>query len=457
MTGANFSRLYEELMRKDFVAAAHSPLGHRPQTPDVKKKIESGRPFLPTAFLKGYVDPLSKQLEEVVAKLNEGKGPGPANVETVAGAIYQHTETDLQPRLRRFLAVVSDLYRSFLDADKRSSLNIALIETIPPLAVFQSDPTKGPFTLKCDEMRALTQGNIGVVSLPHTFANEPLFYGCLAHETGGHDVIHADPRLLQEMCDEAHSLFDGAELPWLGLLWDYWMDEASADVFGVLNVGPSLGLSTALLLSVFVPKLESKNPKQPALRHVSEVISDGNLDEHPTDILRLAVIEGAVGALRDLSPAIRQSYSRQLSELGEALVPKAAKIKLAGTAHAKSNRARIHKKKFNDTVPLARMQAAARLVGAMIATHPFAALDGHSIQDIETWDDTDEKAAVRIADRLQAGLPVVGLGDDARIVAGLTLAVLREPGGYKAASTLADHALDHSFAMDPYWRHASGP
>lgn len=449
-TEANFRKLYSALMEKDFVAGGNPPFGDPPKVSLIKEKIEAGKSFLPTAFLEGYADPLSRRLDSVIARLRASSGPGAVYIETVTGAVYQHADTGLQPALNRFLAVVSNLYQSFLDARKRSRLKLKLSETVPPLAAFQSDPTKGPFTWEYDKMAALIGGSIGVVSLPHTFAHEPLFYGCLAHETGGHDVIHADPDLLPEMRAAVQARFRKAEMDWLGLLWDYWMDEAAADIYGLLNMGPSFGLSTALFLSVFVPQLQKAGPKDPVLRHASEAGEDGSLDVHPTDILRLALIEGAVGSLQELSSVKRRSYVRRLSGLSEALAPKANTVGLTGTARVASGRLMT----FDHKVRLATMQETARQVGAMIATHPFSALGGHSIQDIETWDEADEEAAEAIAKRLQSGLPAAGFGDDAQILAGLTLAALRRPDGYETASAGANRALDHSFATDPYWGHA---
>src|SRR5258708_39988898 len=105
------------------------------------------------------------------------------------------------------MAVISDLYLSFLNKSQRKNLQIELTETLPPLAVYQSVATNGPFTITCDMVNRLTGGNVGVVSMPATFAGHPLFYGSLAHETGGHDVIHADHGLMQQLRDQCYLLF----------------------------------------------------------------------------------------------------------------------------------------------------------------------------------------------------------------------------------------------------------
>jgi len=60
-----------------------------------------------------------------------------------------------------------------------------------------------------------------------TFADLPVLYGSLAHETGGHDIIHADDGLLDELRARVRALFH-RDQAWLGVLWDYWMDEATS-------------------------------------------------------------------------------------------------------------------------------------------------------------------------------------------------------------------------------------
>jgi hypothetical protein len=95
--------------------------------------------------------------------------------------------------------------------------------------------------------------------------------------------------------------------------------------------------------------------------------------------------------------------------------------------------------------------AAARRVGQIIATSKLKALQGHSIQDIETWDDHDEEIAQAIANSITARQGIVGHGDDAQLLAGATLAVLRKSGLYDAAQDALNAALDDSYRKDPIW------
>jgi hypothetical protein len=97
------------------------------------------------------------------------------------------------------------------------------------------------------------------------------------------------------------------------------------------------------------------------------------------------------------------------------------------------------------------MQQAARNVGGFIATARLRALNGHSIQDIETWDDADEAKAQAIKKAMLEGQSVNTLGDDAQLLAGATLALLDQPARYDAVTRALDQALDRSFQSDPIW------
>jgi len=94
---------------------------------------------------------------------------------------------------------------------------------------------------------------------------------------------------------------------------------------------------------------------------------------------------------------------------------------------------------------------AARKVGGLLAGGKFEKLNGHCIQDIETWDDADEAAAQAIASRVLSQQSIVAHGDDAQLLAGATLALLQKPSLYDAATSLLNAALDDSFIRDPIW------
>lgn len=440
----NFDELYNLLMKTNFVASKAPAFGNRPSKAKIASMVKKGVPFIPTPFRDGYIMPLLDRLDSILSR----QGAADAfTVETLTGCVYQHAEKAIQPPLSRFLAVISDLYVSFLDRSERRHLQIMLSETLPPLAVFQSNASNGPFTIPYNVIRSLTGGTVGVVSLPATFADHPLLYGSLSHETGGHDVIHADHGLMKQLREQVHSAFPGPQERWQALLWDYWMDEAAADVYGVLNMGPTFGANLALLLAVFIAQGNQQLSKKPGLRNESGADYTNAMDVHPTDLLRLALVQGVVQSLKGLSQSTRESYVAELAQLSELLGNGATTIALTGQVTGIDGRSMY----FEQDFPLATMQAGARKVGAMIATTKLAALAEHSVQDIETWDDSDENTALQVAGRLSSGFSVVSAGDDAQLMAGLTLAALQQPALYAAYSKSINDALDDSFAKDPLW------
>src|SRR5262249_2505693 len=158
-------------------------------------------------------------------------------------------------------------------------------------------------------------------------------------------------------------------------------------------------------------------------------------------------VQGVISSLVGLAPSSQQYYLDALDDVAQLCAPNASTVELQGYVRVASGRVI----ELNDSVPLSLMQNAARRVGAYIATRQFPALAGHSVQDIETWDDADEAAASNIASKLQQQASIVGAGDDAQIIAGCALALLQDPTRYDTTRALVDAALDDSFARDPYW------
>ena len=175
---------------------------------------------------------------------------------------------------------------------------VNLVTLTPPLACFQADSgEQGPYTIESDIMHQLFGIEIGIVSLPATYRSHPVIWSVLSHEVCGHDVVHADDGLLQEMTAAAQALLapdfsprkrlDTAALN--ALLRSYWMDEAAADVYGVLNMGPAFGLSLAAFVAAFRAhiKTDIKGEPRPAKPTVATEASprdheggDTTLEDH---------------------------------------------------------------------------------------------------------------------------------------------------------------------------------
>jgi hypothetical protein len=449
---SRFIQLCERLAEIDLFGtdAPAPPWGKQPTVPRVRKAIEAGAPALPLAYQTTYAAPLNDNLETVLTRAG-------AMTESFAAPIYElAVDSTVRPQLRRFLAVISDLYRSFLSKSKRTAINVPLTGQLPPLASFKNSGEEGPFTIPNDAVSDLFGSEVGVVSLPSTYRNDPLLWAALAHETGGHDVVHADPGLMSELADGARTLLGGgAPAPGStptdaqvdGLLWSYWMDEAVADVYGLLNVGPEFALNLTAFFAAINARLSSD--PMPTLGTSSGPMgrNDPFLDVHPTDLLRIHLAIGAVESLAGLATETRSSYVADLKSLAELCAQGATEIVLQGNVPVDAD----HFLRLNARRPLADMQESARRVGAFIATAKLTALRGHSIQEIETWDDADETTARQIADALTADSPTADMGDDAQVLAGATRCLLANPEAYAAVTQNLNEALDRSFATDPIW------
>ena len=435
------------------------PYGKKPTVAAVVKAINAGEPALPLVYRTRYADKLKAILPTAMSN-PQGRLAGDS-LETVTGAVYQHAANmPVAQPLNRFLAVISNLYRSFLDETKRAKISLPKVETMPPLAVFQSNGQQGPFTNPVDGMEGEFGIDVGVVSLPSAMRAHPILWASLAHEVGGHDVLHADDGLLEEMAGKLQQHFGGGPIQpgghitpaqLLSLIWPWWVDEAASDIYGLLNIGPAFALNLAFFFAGFrAPKGGLKPNDPPLLATVSGFDpSDPSraLDVHPTDILRLSLAIGATQSLKGLSQATRTAYVNDLRQLITLCSGGATQITLVGYVYTDNT----HAVPVQVKVPIAPMQAAAEAAGSLMVSATFKRLAGHSIQDIETWDDADDATARHAAQLMGAGQSAVGAGDDAHLLAGATLALLDAPAKYTAISTLLNAALDDSYARDKIW------
>ncbi len=354
--------------------------------------------------------------------------------------------------LNRFLAIVSDLYQSFLDKKKRQQANIPSDGVLPPLGMFMHSAENGPFTIPAEKIKRLTGGTAGVVSLPAAYASDPVIWASLAHETGGHDVTHADSGLLEELAQNAGAAFAGMpghpSIPGsqLTFLWQHWMDEASADVYALMNMGPAYIVNLAALFAALL----TKGPYG-TVRAGSGPDPQGLLDPHPTDILRPYLAIGAIEALTSLSPDTKAMYIRQIEKIVAMLTP-SQEVQISGRISLSDGSAT----EIRARMPLSYAGDMARRAAGYIATQKLKAFNGHSIQDIETWSDDDEAAAQRIKSNMLAQQSVAGMGDDAQLLAGATLALMERPELYDSVTAGLNDGLDESFRADPLWSTAPG-
>jgi hypothetical protein len=453
MTASDYSAMCKALLenvRFSEPSAIGSPEGSPFDAIQLAAVVKGQQGQLPASYRTSYVAPLLAALPDVAVQLRQqfdrstqlgmssedALADVRALADTLVGAVRDWGVEAYRTPLRRFAAVVSNLYRSFLGKEQRAQMPLPLIETLPPLVTFGPAPAQGPFTLPVDSVKQFTGASVGIVSLPGCYAQHPILWGALAHETGGHDVLHADPGLLEQLAAGVAKL-DGIPQG-LGGVWAAWMDETASDVYGLLNLGPAFTIGLLGLLAALGVAHGPGGPPIGAVRTTLPVSNGQLIDPHPVDLLRLYLAMGVIESLEGLSVARRSEWLG----LFEAIAGVAC-----GGATAIAVRD-VGPKQVIQQIPLATAASAARTVGKYVATAKLAALGGASIQDIETWDDMDDTAASNIA----AAAPtssIVSMGDDAQLLAGATMALMTAPHAYAQITAQLGAALDDSFARDP--------
>lgn len=291
----------------------------------------------------------------------------------LAQAILQNGEGFEATATDAFQEVVSDLYDGFLSAEDRRGVAPPDKGAIPPLVKW-GEPDAGPYTWPIDAAASFNV-RAGVVSLPPANAHKGLLaWSALGHETGGHDIIHADSGLEGETQEAVRDALKKAKLESLADYWADRIDETASDVLGILNMGPSAGIG----LIGFFRGLNAAFTKKFTLRN------DGPEDDpHPADIIRGFL---AASAVRELE----FSGAAAWGDIIEAETMKDVKqIRLMGK---------------NVTTQQAKDSAA--VVAQTIIGGKRQALEMHSFGQIQNWRDSDEAIVEKLKVILTTALPL---------------------------------------------------
>ena len=275
----------------------------------------------------------------------------------IAQAILQQGEGFASVPTDGFEEVVSDLYDGFLSAEDRQGVNPPERGVIPPLVKW-GNPDFGPYTWPIDAT-ATFGCKAAVVSLPPANVRGGLLaWAALGHETAGHDIIHADQGLEQEL---SAAIQQSLEPLGHGLdqYWSARIDETASDVMGILNIGPAAGIG----LIAYFRALNEAFTGDPRLR------SDGpDGDPHPADIVRGYLAAETVSLLKFTG---RRAW---VNLIAEETNKDAGTIVLAGEIVSKET-----------------ARQSARLVAQTLVNHRARALENHSLGEIQNWRDSDER------------------------------------------------------------------
>jgi hypothetical protein len=548
MNGKQFTEIFKTLMTQVHFIRKGPPLPpweskhYKPDPEETSDKdavrfIRKSQHCLPAVYQTAFTRPAMKRFHRARLSMSH-----PA-FETVVGAVYQHDPAYKIVRyIRRLVAVVSNLHRSFLDEGRCEKANL-VNRRLPPLASFNHDPFEdqktSAFVLVSVDPAIKSLGTkVPVISLPSCYRNDILLWLVLVHEACGHPILHSIPGLLDELQERLATeiLSDGRpvlpvknqiEKEALLAVWRYWMEEACSDVMASLNMGPAYGLGWPLFMTclacscksvkkdrncfVFTQENNGKsllgrvrisfiairtllddNRTQPELSAQSIPKSD----QRPVALINPHVAIGAIQAQERLNVLRRRAYTERITKVTdfcgagagrmigilvddkafdpvlEKLEPVSMRGSLVFALPTMDTSRNVSRRKGDEqlaklaisnhkTLVLSRpqMQTLARRIGQYIATVKLKSLNGHSLSDLETWDDSDEETACRIAGSLADKKPVAGMGDDAHLLAGGMLAFYENPTPklYKSINRRLGEALDLSYECDPIWGQSYSP
>lgn len=432
-----------------------APLIRYSKRANARRIVDHGYITLPRIYQEVFLDSLKNLLvtqdyDTILQALDSGGGPWGDWL----AAIHQRQKGYHREATHAFEECIADLYDGFLSMQERKGIKPPDHQTISPLVEWGRSEW-GPYTWP-----ATTGTKIGmkmsVVSMPPAYSKNIALWAALGHEAGGHDILHADKGLLNEIGNAVETeilkhendpklkkqkaIVNGREKPLTicaAAYWKYAIDETASDVCGVLNLGPSAGIGLANLL---IP-----------LRKMSLYNSCPSSSFHPIDALRILLAADVVRELPDLDVKIADAWSDLLENIVDKYIP----MKKEFILYTQTSSDQVH---GDDKMPYEGMRETVKIVADTIAFTPLESLDNHPLSEINTWANEDEIITMRITDDLIAEKepsikPQTYEGDiyAAHILAGAIIA-LAKAADISATTNLAIKALNKLHDNNPVWR-----
>ncbi|MFB3765293.1 MAG: hypothetical protein ACE14P_08600 [Methanotrichaceae archaeon] len=370
---------------------------------ELTRRLEACRLKLPPLYqeviYKEYVGSIDRFGETGFNKilLRDPRREGEACIMLdIAQAILQHGEGYSKKATDAFQEVVSDLYDGFLSAEDRRDIKPPDLEVVAPLVKW-GNPRFGPYTWPVD-----CTINFGVraaiVSLPPANAQHGILaWAALSHETAGHDIIHADTGLLQEMKScLLYAMQDANIMPPLPDYWAARIDETAADVLGILNMGPAVGIA----LIGYLRALNAAYSGSSILRNIGR-----GEDSHPADILRGYLASSVVRLL---------NFSR------------ANEWALAIEAETDKDMTTIQLGSDNTVIMPDDAKRSAGIVAGCLSQTKMICLNNHALGDIQNWSDNDEYLVKQIRSVLRTTDPLPELFNKGFYAAHVVAAAITE-------------------------------
>lgn len=357
MTFDQYTQNYQQLIADLEAATPHLPFVYQEAAakPFIQYLENLGESRFLSIFNQDPTDDFSSTLQQIIPD--------------AALSILFHNNIYVQS-VDAFQEIVSDLYDSFISEEARVSkqtgrpINLPTYGVIPPLVKF-GNADAGPYTWPCDATTQLLGLKCAVVSLPPAQVKGGLLaWSSLGHETGGHDVIHADAGLLQELAQKVRAgVLSAFRSRALATYWANCIDETVSDICGYLNLGPSAGIG---LIGYFRSLGNGK------LRTVGSTN-----DPHPIDLLR-GYLAAAVAKRLNFKDAAVWSGILTNETLKD--------NNLLYLVDQNGNYSQF-------PVSLSVAIASTDVVAEVVMHSKLNSLQGHSLQEIEDWTDNDEAIA----------------------------------------------------------------
>jgi len=409
---------------------------------------------LPKVYHEVFIDPLKNLINSedyalILRSLNTGEGPWGDWM----ASINQRTIGYRKEATHAFEEFVADLYDGFLSMEQRIGVKPPDYETVSPLVKW-GNPDAGPYTWPADTGVKLGM-KMAVVNMPPAYYNNIVLWAPLGHETGGHDILHADKGLLNELVSvvtaeimkhkndpalkDANATVNGRQMSLAkvaAIYWRYTIDETASDVCGLLNLGPAAGIGLATLL---IPLREDK------------LITVGEKDDvHPIDALRIFLAADTIRFLPDLDAGVANAWADAIERIADKYITNKNEFRLYTRTRTGV--------RWDAILPFAGMRETVRIVADAIAFSPLVSLEGHSLSEINTWANSDEDLTLRITDDfLNSRQPSLETGPNgeevyaAHILSGAIIA-LTDTVDIPGTTELAIRALNELYDTNPVWR-----
>lgn len=424
---------------------------------DTKEKalsiVYDGYTVLPKLYHEVFVDPLRDLIvTEDYNLICRAFGDGP--LEDWLASINQRTKGYLKDATHAFEEIVADLYDGFLSMEERRGIKPPDYGTVSPLVKW-GRPEYGPYTWPSETGKSIGM-KMAVVNMPPSFSKNILLWSVIGHETGGHDILHADKGLLKEIgLKVSEAIMKKKDDPALknkyaivnnrsmslaylaSIYWKYTIDEAASDVCSLLNLGPAAGIGlAAILIPLGNGKLITEGPTS---------------DDHPIHALRILLAADVIRAMPDLDANVANAWADGLESIVDNYITDKNDFRLYSK--------RLVGKYYEVTMPYEGMREIVKILAETIAFEPLDSLEGHFLSQINTWTNSDEELTSRIVnDFLDHKEPSLEPGPNdqivyaAHVLSGAIIALTQSPDpDISKITELTIKSINKLYDADPVW------